>query len=98
MRPYRAYTLDQAFLVPPALTDWLDDDDPVFFLRDVLARLDLSAFHAAYRCERGQPPYHPALMLGIYFWGDATPLLVPPIGRRLPQGHRLHGPDGPHDA
>lgn len=69
MRPYRAYTPDQAFLLPPALSDWLADDDPVFFLRDVLAQLDLSAFHEAYRCERGQPPYHPALMVGIYFYG-----------------------------
>lgn len=69
MRPYRAYTPDQAFLLPPALGDLLSEDDPVFFLRDVLQKLDLSAFHEAYRCERGQPPYHPALMLGIYFYG-----------------------------
>jgi transposase len=69
MRPYRAYTPDQAFLLPPALADWLAEDDPVFFLRDVLDKLDLSAFHDAYRCERGQPPYHPALMLGIYYYG-----------------------------
>jgi transposase len=69
MRPYRAYTPDQAFLLPPSLAELLPEDDPVFFLRDVLQKLDLSAFHAVYRCERGQPPYHPALMLGIYFYG-----------------------------
>ena len=70
MRPYRAYTPDQAFLLPPALTELLSPDDPVFFLRQVLSgELDLSAFHEAYRCERGQPPYHPALMVGIYFYG-----------------------------
>jgi transposase len=69
MRPYRAYTPDQAFLLPPALGDWLAKEDPVFFLREVLQKLDLSAFHEAYRCERGQPPYHPAVMLGIYFYG-----------------------------
>jgi transposase len=70
MRPYRAYTPDQAFLVPPSLAELLPEDDPVFFLRQVMEeRLDLSAFHERYRCERGQPPYHPALMLGVFFYG-----------------------------
>lgn len=70
MRPYRAYTPDQAFLLPPSLTDLLAPEDPAFFLRQVLGRqLDLGAFHERYRCERGQPPYHPALMMGIYFYG-----------------------------
>lgn len=70
MRPYREYTPDQAFLMPPSLTDLLAEDDPVFFLREVITtQLDLSAFHERYRCERGQPPYHPALMVGLFFYG-----------------------------
>jgi len=70
MRPYREYIPDQAFLMPPSVTDLLPEDDPVFFLRQVIGeRLDLSAFHERYRCERGQPPYHPALMVGLFFYG-----------------------------
>jgi len=70
MRPYREYAPDQAFLVPPSLSDLLPEDDPVYFLREVITdRLDLSAFHERYRCERGQPPYHPALMIGLFFYG-----------------------------
>ena len=69
MRPYRQYTPDQAFLVPPALADMIPSGDPVFFLREVLQRLDLDAFHRVYRCERGQPPYHPELMVGLYLYG-----------------------------
>jgi transposase len=70
MRPYREYTPDQAFLLPPALSDLLPEEDPVFLLREILQnRLDLSAFHERYRCERGQPPYHPALMVGLFFYG-----------------------------
>jgi transposase len=69
MRPYREYAPDQAFLVPPSLAELICEDDPVFFLRDVVQRLDLDAFHHAYRCERGQPPYHPALMVGLYLYG-----------------------------
>lgn len=70
MRPYREYSPDQAFLLPPSLADLLPKDDPVFFLREVVTqRLDLSAFHERYRSEKGQPPYHPALMVGLFFYG-----------------------------
>lgn len=70
MRPYREYTPEQAFLLPPSLAELLPEDDPVFLLREVVAnRLDLSAFHEKYRSERGQPPYHPALMVGLFFYG-----------------------------
>ena len=70
MRPYREYTPDQAFLLPPSLAQLLPADDPVFFLREIVTeKLDLSAFHERYQCERGQPPYHPALMVGLYFYG-----------------------------
>ena len=70
MRPYREYTPDQAFLLPPSLTQLLPEHDPVFFLREIVTeKLDLSAFHERYQCERGQPPYHPALMVGLYFYG-----------------------------
>jgi transposase len=69
MRPYRQYTPEQAFLLPPSLADLIPEGDPVFFLRETLQRLDLEAFHKAYRCERGQPPYHPELMVGLYLYG-----------------------------
>jgi len=70
MRPYREYAPDQGLLLPPSLAQLLPEEDPVFFLREVVTtRLDLSAFHERYRCERGQPPYHPALMVGLFFYG-----------------------------
>jgi len=69
MRPYRSYAPDQAFLLPPSLADLILDDDPVFFLRDVLQGLDLEAFHRLYRSAKGQPPYHPAMMVGLFLYG-----------------------------
>ena len=69
MRPYHQYTPDQAFLLPPSLADLIPAGDPVFFLREVLAKLDLEAFHRVYRAERGRPPYDPQLMLGLYLYG-----------------------------
>jgi len=69
MRPYHEYTPDQSFLLPPSLDDLIAVDDPVRFLREVLPGLDLSAFHAAYRCDRGRPPYNPEMMLGLLLYG-----------------------------
>jgi transposase len=69
MRPYRPYTPDQAFLLPPSLADLIPAGDPVFFLKEVIAGLDLEAFHEVYRSAKGQPPYHPALMVGLFLYG-----------------------------
>lgn len=69
MRPYRTYTPDQAFLLPPSLSDLTPEDDPVFVLRVVTQKLDLEPCHRAYRSARGQPPFHPALMVGRYLYG-----------------------------
>jgi len=69
MRSYREYTPDQAFLVPPSLTDLILESDPVFFLRDVLQSLDFEPFHRVYRSAKGRPPYHPSLMVGLYLYG-----------------------------
>src|SRR5258707_3124913 len=71
MRPYRQYTPDQAALLPPSYEELIPKDDPVFFVREVVGQLDLSAFHGAYKAERGQPPYHPTLMVGVFFYGAA---------------------------
>jgi len=69
MRPYHEYTPDQSFLLSPSLDDLIAVDDPVRFLREVLPGLDLSAFHAVYRAERGRPPYNPEMMLGLLLYG-----------------------------
>lgn len=69
MRPYHEYTPDQSFLLPPSLDELIAADDPVRFLREVLPTLDLSAFHAVYRAERGRPPYDPEMMLGLLLYG-----------------------------
>lgn len=69
MRPYHEYTPDQSFLLPPSLDELIAADDPVRFLREVLPALDLSAFHAVYRAERGRPPYDPEMMLGLLLYG-----------------------------
>src|SRR4030065_1439290 len=68
-KTYRPYEPDQVFLLPPALTDWLPDQHLVYFLRDVVEGLDLSAITTGYeREERGYPPYHPRMMVAVLLY------------------------------
>ena len=57
---------DQLMLMPPSVADWLPEDHLAWFMLDVVAELDLSAFHAAYRSDgRGGAAYDPQLMLAV---------------------------------
>ena len=51
---------DQLMLLPPSVADWLPEDHLACFVLDVVAELDLSAFHAGYRLDgRGGAAYDP---------------------------------------
>jgi len=68
-KTYRPYDPDQAFLLPPALTDWLPTGHLVYFLRDLVESLDLSTITAVYESEaRGYPPYHPQMMVSVLLY------------------------------
>lgn len=72
-KTYRVYEPDQMFLLPPSLTDWLPEDHLVFFLRDILEKIDLDPITSVYEQEeRGYPPYHPKMMTGVLLYGYAT--------------------------
>ena len=43
----RSGDLDQLFLMPPSLKDWLPEDHLVFFVLDVVSELDLAAFRVS---------------------------------------------------
>jgi transposase len=59
-RPWNPETYAQQAHTPAAK---LPDDDLVFFLLDVVPKLDLSQIHARYQDEtRGAPPFDPAMM------------------------------------
>ena len=69
MRPYQGYAPDQAFLLPISLAEAVSERDPVHVVRRAVAELDFTAFHAAYRVERGRPPFHPQAMVGLLLYG-----------------------------
>ena len=47
-KTYRPYEPDQMFLLPPSLIEWLPKDHLVFFVRDVLDKIDLSPSMSVY--------------------------------------------------
>jgi transposase len=84
-KPYKPYVPEQALLLPPSLRDWLPDDHLAFFVSDLVDVLDLSAITAVYEAdERGQPPYHPAMMTKLLVYGYCTGVFSSrKIARRL---------------
>jgi transposase len=69
-KSYRAYRPEQALLLPPDLRDWVPAEHLVWFVSDLVDTLDLTAIEAYYEAEtRGQPPYHPRLMVKLLVYG-----------------------------
>src|SRR4051812_14264602 len=72
-KTYRDRSTDQAYLFPPSPHDWLPEGDLVYFLLDTVATLDLSPISAHYERElRGQPPFHPRMMVALLLYCYAT--------------------------
>jgi transposase len=72
-KTYRDWSTDQTYLFPPSPHDWLPDGDLVYFLLDTVATLDLSPLFAHYERElRGQPPFHPRMMVALLLYCYAT--------------------------
>src|SRR3712207_461936 len=72
-KTYRDWTPHQVHLFPPSPQDWLPEGDLVYFLLDTVATLDLTPISAHYERElRGQPPFHPRMMVARLLYGSAT--------------------------
>jgi transposase len=57
---------EQLLLMPPSMADWLAEDHLAWFVIDVVAELDVSAFLAGYRSDgRGGAAYDPRMMLAL---------------------------------
>ena len=68
--PFRPYNPDQLLLLPPDMTHWLPEDHLVYFIRDVVGQMDLSAIYASYDGSKGgYPAYHPEMMVALLIYG-----------------------------
>jgi transposase len=72
-KTYREWSPNQAYIFAPSPRDWLPEGDLVYFLLDTVATLDLSPIFAYYERElRGQPPFHPRMMVALLIYCYAT--------------------------
>jgi transposase len=70
---YRGYEPDQLFLMPPSLREWLPEDHLAYFVSELVDDLNLSEIEAVYEDEeRGQPPYHPCMMVKVLIYAYCT--------------------------
>ena len=66
---FRPYNPDQLLLLPPDMAHWLPQDHLVYFIRDVVGQMDLSAVYASYDgTQGGYPAYHPEMMVALLIY------------------------------
>jgi transposase len=68
---FRVCDLNQPFLIPPSLQDWLPESHLARFIADVADELDLSGIQAEYERHdaRGLSAYHPLLLTRLLLYG-----------------------------
>src|SRR5579863_170957 len=81
MAKFLDYNPDQAYLLPPSVGDVLGPDHLCFFIRRVVAKLNLSAFRDEYGEEGGQA-YAPEMLVSVWLYAYA---LAVTSSRRLEQ-------------
>jgi transposase len=69
-KTYRRWDPDQSYLLPPSPSDWLAEDDLVYFVLDTVRDLNLKAITRKYEKGdgRGFPPYHPRMMVTLLLY------------------------------
>jgi len=70
-KQFRSCDLNQAYLLPPSLQDWLPEGHLARFVAEVVEVLDLSAIYAKYAegDGRGQAAYDPRMMVRVLIYG-----------------------------
>jgi transposase len=66
---FRAWEVDQVWLLPPTIRELVPAGHLAHFVRDTVREdLDLSKIYQVYDEERGQPPYHPGMMVALLLY------------------------------
>jgi transposase len=68
-KTFRAWDVDQVWLLPPSVHDFVPAGHPAHLVGELVrTELDLAAIVADYAEERGQPPYHPVMMVALLLY------------------------------
>lgn len=63
------WDVDQVFLLPPSVLDYVPASHSAHFVRDLVRdELDLEAIYASYDDARGAPAFHPAMMTALLLY------------------------------
>jgi transposase len=69
MKTFRAWDVDQDWLLPPSLGEFVPADHIAHFVRDLVRNeLDLTPILSSYDGDRGYPPYHPGMMVALLLY------------------------------
>jgi transposase len=72
-KTFREWNLGQDFLLPPSVHDFVPRGHlSRFVVALVTEELDLSAIMTSYKGEKGQPPYHPTMMVALLLYAYAV--------------------------
>ncbi|PIP19800.1 MAG: hypothetical protein COX41_00945 [Candidatus Omnitrophica bacterium CG23_combo_of_CG06-09_8_20_14_all_41_10] len=67
----KPYSNKQLLLFPASIGDYLTEDDLAHVVDEAVEEIDLTPYYRKIS-PIGNPPYHPALMIKIWFYGYAT--------------------------
>ncbi|MFM7418545.1 MAG: IS1182 family transposase [Alphaproteobacteria bacterium] len=69
-KTFRAWDVDQGWLLPASLHQFVPPGHLAHFVRDTVREaLDLSAITGVYTSEQGPPPYHPGMLVALLLYG-----------------------------
>jgi hypothetical protein len=68
-KTFRPWAVDDAWLLPPSVHDFVPSGHPAHLVRDLVCdELDLSRITSAYSEPRGYPPYHSGMMVALLLY------------------------------
>ena len=68
-KTFRPWKIDEAQFLPPTVQDFVAKDHLARFMVSLVTEeLELTAIRASYRGEKGQPPFHPAMMVALLLY------------------------------
>ena len=68
-KPFRRWDVDQQWLLPRSVHEFVPAGHAAHLIRDAVREtLDLSGIYESYEGTRGQPPYHPGMMVALLLY------------------------------
>ncbi len=69
LKKFRSYDMNQPFLLPPDMKDWLSENHLSYFISELVDHMDLTEIYGDYMNTRGKPAFDPRLLLKLLIYG-----------------------------